>query len=66
MNPLMSARSVGYVCLTVLAMFALHSCGNKGLSDEAAKAVAETCKAAGQSINIRLTSSEIKAECVKP
>jgi hypothetical protein len=66
MNPLLSARSVGYVCLTVIALFALHSCGSKGLSDEAAKAVSEVCKAAGQAMYIRLTTSEIKAECVKP
>jgi hypothetical protein len=62
----MSARSVGYVCLTIIVLFMVHSCGNKGLSDEAAKAVSEACKASGQAMYIRLTSSEIKAECVKP
>ncbi len=64
MTPLMSAKSVGFICTAAVLMFALHSCQSKGLSDEAAKALSETCKAAGQAMYIRLSSSEIKAECV--
>lgn len=59
-------RIVVAICLTTIVLFGIHSCGSKGLSDGAAKAVSEVCKAAGQSMYIRQTSSEIKVECVKP
>lgn len=65
MNPLMSSRSVGYLCLTSIVLAFIYAVNDGGLSDEAAKAVSAACQKSNQAMYIRLTPSEIKAECVK-
>lgn len=53
------------VALVVCVTVGFHSAFS-GLSDPAAKAVAENCSKVGQVVYIRITSNEILAECRKP
>jgi hypothetical protein len=67
MPPLISARAVGYLALAAICCTGIVSCNmNSGLSDTAAKAVSENCSKTGQVVYIRITKSEILAECRKP
>jgi hypothetical protein len=66
MNPLISSTSVGYACITAIVLAIIFAMNDGGLSDEAALAVSAACQKSGQAMYVRITSSEIKAECVKP
>lgn len=59
----LSTLDIFLICVTVVMCVKV---GFSGLSDPAAKAVAESCAKVGQVVYIRLAPSEIVAECRKP
>lgn len=62
---MISNTGIGYIVTGFIVCTAIVSCtGNNKLSDDAVKAVSSTCEKAGMVAHVRLTSSEIKAECV--
>lgn len=59
-----ATRAIGFICLTVIALFMITNCGGQTkLSDEAVKAQAQTCQAVGMVQKLHMVSGKIELTC---